>query len=168
MREYSLFAQDEWRPSSDVTLNVGLRYDLMTIAAPPVRHPDQQLAAAGIDTSRLDPDVDNWGPRLGVAWSPASRPYVVRGGWGLSYGRTPAIMPTTAHSQNGINVVSLTFTGAAVPTYNLFNRANINGVEQTYYSVSLPTLTLTPNASFGRPQSSAGERIMQLAAKITF
>jgi hypothetical protein len=52
--------------------------------------------------------------------------------------------------------------------FNLFNRANINGVEPTFYTVSQPALTLTPNPTFGRPQSSAGERIMQLAARITF
>ena len=41
----------------------------------------------------------------------------VRGGWGLFYGRTPSIMLGTAHSNNGINIVSLTFTGDTVPTY---------------------------------------------------
>jgi hypothetical protein len=34
--------------------------------------------------------------------------------------------------------------------------------------VSFATLTLTPNADFGRPTTSPGERIVQLAAKITF
>jgi outer membrane receptor protein involved in Fe transport len=117
VRDYSMFVQDEWQLSPELTLNLGLRYDLMQIAAPPVRNPDAQLAAAGIDTSRLDADVNNWGPRLGAAWSPGTRRFVVRGGAGLFYGRTPAIMPTTAHSQNGVNVVALTFTGSAVPTY---------------------------------------------------
>ena len=117
LQEYSLFAQDEWRPTRDVTINAGVRYDLMKTAAPPVRNPDPQLAAADIDTSRLDADTNNFGPRLGVAWSPQGRRYVVRGGWGLFYGRTPSIMLGTAHSNNGVNIVSLTFTGDAVPTY---------------------------------------------------
>jgi hypothetical protein len=117
LHEYSFFAQDEWRPIRDLTVNAGLRYDLMKTDAPPVRNPDPQLAAADIDTSRLDADKNNFGPRLGVAWSPQGRPYVVRGGWGLFYGRTPSIMLGTAHSNNGVNIVSLTFTGDAVPTY---------------------------------------------------
>ena len=117
IREYSLFVQDEWKPITDITLNAGLRYDLMKTAAPPVQNPDPQLLAAGIDTSRLDTDTNNFGPRLGFAWSPAGRRYVVRGGWGLFYARTPSIMLGTAHSNNGINIVSLTFTGDAVPTY---------------------------------------------------
>ena len=117
VREYSFFVQDEWRSSSDLTLNLGLRYDLMKTAAPPVRNPDPQLAAANIDTSRLQSDTNNWGPRFGLAWAPEGRRYVVRGGWGLFYGRTPSIMLGTAHSNNGINIVALTFTGDAVPTY---------------------------------------------------
>ena len=40
---------------------------------PPVRNPDPQLAAADIDTSRLDADTNNFGPRLGLAWSPLGR-----------------------------------------------------------------------------------------------
>ncbi len=117
IQEYSFFAQDEWRPRTDITVNLGLRYDLMKTDAPPVRNPDAQLAAADIDTGRLDADTNNWGPRLGVAWSPPSGKYAVRGGWGLFYGRTPSIMLGTAHSNNGINIVSLTFTGDTVPTY---------------------------------------------------
>ena len=118
IHEYSVFVQDEWRPRSELTINMGLRYDLMKTAPPPVRNPDPQLAAADIDTSRLDADTNNWGPRLGVAWSPGnSGKYVARGGWGLFYGRTPSIMLGTAHSNNGINIVSLTFTGDTAPKY---------------------------------------------------
>ena len=117
LREYSFFVQDEWKAAADLTVNAGLRYDLMKTRAPDVRNPDPQLAAADIDTSRLEPDTNNWGPRLGVSWSPAGQRMAIRGGWGLFYGRTPSIMLGTAHSNNGVNIVSLTFTGDAVPTY---------------------------------------------------
>ena len=50
--------------------------------------------------------------------------------------------------------------------FNLLNRDNINGVDTTYYSVT--GATLTRSANFGRPLTSAGERIMQLALKVTF
>ena len=117
IREYSLFAQDEWRLRPDVTLNAGLRYDLQKFAKPEVQNPDTQLLAAGIDTSRLNTDANNWGPRVGVAWAPAAGRYVARAGYGIFYGRTPSIMVGTAHSNNGINVQTITFTGALVPTY---------------------------------------------------
>ncbi len=115
--EYSVFVQDEWRVHHDVTINAGLRYDVQKFATPPVRNPDAQLAAAGIDTGRLTTDANNWGPRIGVAWAPTGRGYVVRAGYGLFYGRTPSIMVGTAHSNNGINVQTITFTGSQVPTY---------------------------------------------------
>jgi hypothetical protein len=120
IRETSLFLQDEWKVSAAVTVNAGVRYDVQKFAQPQVRNPDAQLAAAGIDTSVLNTDRNNIGPRLGVAWAPVGRRYVVRGGYGLFYGRTPSIMVGTAHSNNGINVQTITFSGAngdPVPTY---------------------------------------------------
>jgi hypothetical protein len=117
VRDYSGFVQHEWRPRPGMTLNGGLRYDLMTIRGPAARNPDPDLAAAGIDTSRFRPDTDNWGPRVGIAWSPPERRFVVRGGAGLSYGRIPAILVNAAQINNGVNVVSLRFTGTQVPRY---------------------------------------------------
>jgi outer membrane receptor protein involved in Fe transport len=117
VREYSVFLQDEWRLADGLTLNAGVRYDLMKTDAPPVHNPDAQLAAADIDTSRLDADTNNVAPRLGLAWAPAGRKIVARAGLGAFYGRTPSIMLGTAHSNNGINIVSLTFRGDQVPTY---------------------------------------------------
>ena len=118
--EYSFFAQDEWRVNQALTVNAGLRYDVQKFAQPPVRNPDPQLAAAGIDTSSLNTDTNNWGPRLGLAWAPVGGRYVVRAGYGLFYGRTPSIMVGTAHSNNGINVQTITFRGdrgEPVPAY---------------------------------------------------
>jgi outer membrane receptor protein involved in Fe transport len=118
--EYSVFAQDEWRVNQALTVNAGLRYDIQKFAQPQVRNPDPQLAAAGIDTSALNTDANNWGPRVGAAWAPVGWGLVVRAGYGLFYGRTPSIMVGTAHSNNGINVQTITFRGAngdPVPTY---------------------------------------------------
>jgi hypothetical protein len=106
----------------DVTLNVGLRYAVQKFAKREVRNPDPQLAAVDIDTSFLPTDKNNFGPRLGVAWNPVGHPYVLRAGYGIFYGRTPSIMVGTAHSNNGINVQTITFTGAQMPAYpNVFS-----------------------------------------------
>jgi len=114
--EYSAFAQDQWQLRNNLSLTLGLRYDLQDFAQPKVRNPDPQLAAAGIDTSHLHIDRNNLAPRLGLSWSPSPKT-VFRAGYGLFYGRTPAIMVGTAHSNNGINVQTVTFTGSQVPTY---------------------------------------------------
>ena len=114
--EFAAFAQDEWKLGKRVTLALGVRYDIQSFAQPPVKNPDPQLAAAGIDTSFLKTDKNNIAPRLGLAWSPNSKT-VVRAGYGLFYGRTPSIMVGTAHSNNGINVIALRFTGSQVPKW---------------------------------------------------
>jgi hypothetical protein len=115
--EFAVFLQDEWRLRKDITLNLGLRYDVQSFAQPQVQNPDAQLAAAGIDTSYLKTDKNNIAPRLGLAWTPNSKT-VVRLGYGLFYGRTPSIMVGTAHSNNGVNVISVRLTSSPLaPTY---------------------------------------------------
>jgi hypothetical protein len=114
--EYSVFFQDEWKLRKNMSLSAGLRYDVQEFDQPQVRNPDAQLAAAGIDTSFLATDRNNVAPRLGFAWNPSEK-LVLRAGYGLFYGRTPAIMVGTAHSNNGINVQTITLTGAAAPVY---------------------------------------------------
>ena len=117
LQEYSAFVQDEWRVRNDVTLNFGLRYDLDLIAQPPVLNPSASLAAAGIFTNRIHNDHADFGPRLGIAWTPLGRKLVVRTGYGIFYGRTPAITVGTAFSNNALNVQTLNFTGANIPQY---------------------------------------------------
>ena len=116
LSELALFLQDEFRIANGLTLNAGVRYDKTGIKQPSVRNPDAQLLAAGYDTSSIAEDTNNIAARLGIAWSPTDST-VVRAGYGMFYGRTPAIMIGTAHSNNGINVQTLTFTGAQIPVY---------------------------------------------------
>jgi outer membrane receptor protein involved in Fe transport len=118
IHEVGLYGQDEWRVNSRLTLNLGLRWDLELLKSPAITNPDSGLLAAGINTGQVNTDYRDFGPRLGFAWNPlASNRLVVRGGYGLFYGRTPAIMLGTATSQNGIQVINVTFTGAAMPVY---------------------------------------------------
>ncbi|PYU77651.1 MAG: hypothetical protein DMG50_30155 [Acidobacteria bacterium] len=117
LQEYSAFAQDEWRVRNDLTLNFGLRYDLDLIAQPPVLNPNASLAAAGIFTNKIHNDHANFGPRLGIAWTPLGKKLVVRTGFGIFYARTPAITVGTAFSNNALNVQTLSFTGASIPQY---------------------------------------------------
>ncbi len=66
-----IYAQDEWKLTSQLTLNLGVRYDLQFL-----------------DTVRTD--ADNISPRIGIAWSPsASRRSVIRASTGLFYDRVP-------------------------------------------------------------------------------
>jgi hypothetical protein len=114
--EASWFVQDDWRVRRNLTLNLGLRWDLQDTATPPVDNP--LAVAAGIHTNLLPTDTNNFGPRIGFAWTPFdSANTVIRGGYGIFYGRTPSILVGTAHSNNGVNVGTKTFRGADMPSY---------------------------------------------------
>jgi hypothetical protein len=89
-----LYAQDDWRLTDALTLNLGLRYEYAT---PWVEEdnilsnwdPDTRsmvIARDGSlsDRATIDPDRNNWGPRLGFAWSLDPKT-VVRGGYGVAY-----------------------------------------------------------------------------------
>jgi outer membrane receptor protein involved in Fe transport len=122
--EYGFFVQDDWRARPKLTFNLGLRYDYQTIAEPPIQNPNPALLAAGFNTGFQPKDKNNLAPRLGFSYA-FDEKTVVRGGYGMFYARTPAILTGTAHSQNGIQVVAIdincTVTPALCPTYpNVF------------------------------------------------
>ncbi len=152
-KEYGFFVQDDWRVSPKLSVNLGLRYDYQQIAKPPISNsntvtfqdpttfttrPTGMLASLGYDTGFQPKDKNNFAPRIGLSYAFNDKT-VLRGGYGIYYGRTPAILTGTAHSQNGIQVVAISITCSGVapnicPTYpNVFpaiptgaNRAAVN------------------------------------------
>jgi hypothetical protein len=116
VNEYALFAEDSWRVSRQLTINYGLRYDYFDYAQPPVLNPDPSLTALNIRTNRIHIDPTDISPRFGFAYSPGEgNKTVIRGGYGIFYAVTPSIFTGTAFTQNGIQVQSFTFNGAAIP-----------------------------------------------------
>ncbi|HET6979163.1 MAG TPA: TonB-dependent receptor [Pyrinomonadaceae bacterium] len=115
LNEYGLFVQDDWRISPKLTLNLGLRYDLQDLADPQVNNPSAALAAVGLNTTTPIRDGNNFGPRFGFSYA-FDEKTVVRGGYGIFFGRTPAIMLGTAHSQNGIQVTGVSLTCTTTPS----------------------------------------------------
>ncbi|HMF56267.1 MAG TPA: TonB-dependent receptor [Pyrinomonadaceae bacterium] len=116
--DYAFYVQDDWRVNPRLTINAGVRYDLETLAKPQVHNPDAQLAAAGLDTSTGPSDTNNWAPRIGFSYAFDDRS-VLRGGYGVFYGRTTGIMLGTAHSQNGINVTNISLNAAQLAVLGL-------------------------------------------------
>lgn len=113
LSEYSFFAQNDFRATPKLTFNLGARYDYQGFACPPIQNPDPLLLSNGIDTSFCPKDKNNFAPRTGFSYSPDEKT-VVRGGFGIFYGRTPAIMLGTAHSQNGIQVTGINLNAAGI------------------------------------------------------
>ncbi len=113
--EFAAFFQDDWRVRPNFTLNFGVRYDFQRIAPPPIQNPSAVLAANGFDTSFKPSDKNNIAPRIGASYAINDRT-VIRGGYGIFYGRIPAIVTGTAHTQNGIQVTGVSLTCTTLPT----------------------------------------------------
>jgi outer membrane receptor protein involved in Fe transport len=139
--EYGFFFQDDWRAARGLTLNFGARYDIQNMKQGETRNPSPSLAAAGIDTSRANNDYNNIAPRFGFAWNPtAADRLVVRGGYGLFYGRTPSIALGTAHSNNGLNSISVTLTNPTDP--RLVYPFRFNNIDQILNGGQRPAVNL--------------------------
>jgi hypothetical protein len=91
-----IYAQDEWKISSRLTLNLGVRYDLQFLET-------------------IATDKNNVAPRAGFAWSPfASRRTVVRGSFGLFYDRLPLRPLANALLSSGNTTILNSSTQASV------------------------------------------------------
>jgi outer membrane receptor protein involved in Fe transport len=116
--EYGVYGQNDFRVNPKLTLNLGLRYDYQGLACPPIKNSDPLLLSNGVDTSICPKDKNNFAPRTGFSYSPNEKT-VVRGGFGVYYGRTPAIVLGTVHSQNGINVTGINLNAAGIAAAGL-------------------------------------------------
>ena len=101
-KSMSLFVQDDWRQNARLTLNFGIRYELILpfierrgrmanldvppdfSAAAPVQSGQTGPFTGSFPAGLLNPDANNLAPRLGAAWriKPGT---VLRGGYGISF-----------------------------------------------------------------------------------
>jgi len=91
--EYRVFVQDEYRLSSRLTLNLGLRYEYQQLPKPQVPNPLSNVAGAifGPEQTRSFPaDKNDFEPRFGFAYDVrGSGKTAIRGGYGIYHGRIP-------------------------------------------------------------------------------
>ncbi len=111
---HSLYFQDDFRVSSKLTLNVGLRWEF----ASPLYERDNNYSNFDPTTNSMikatpgslfnralvHPDYKDYGPRLGLAYSIDSKT-VVRGGYGISY----TFFNRPGSAQEGINAPQALF-----------------------------------------------------------
>lgn len=96
----SIFIQDEWTVSDELTLKFGLRLDEHSNSDPVPLNPDFTARNAFDNTFNLDGN-DLTMPRFGFDWTPSDR-LTVRGGAGLFGGGEPLIMLSNSYAGNGV------------------------------------------------------------------
>ncbi len=131
-QEYYIgYAQDEWRATPSLTLNLGVRYEYYT----PLRERQNLAVLFNIDTGTLkDPSTDfykspknNFLPRVSVAWSPNQGKTSFRGGFGISVGpgQTEDLMQPIESDRISTSLTSGTFpANPATLRANFINNPN--------------------------------------------
>jgi len=108
------YLQDDVRVNDKLTVNLGLRYEyaspmyeknnVLTNFDPATRTLITAKDGSIADRALVDPDRNNFGPRLGFAYTPMQKT-VVRGGWGTSYVHINRIGSANLLGINGPQVV---------------------------------------------------------------
>jgi hypothetical protein len=105
-KQFGVYAQDDWKITSRITLNVGVRYDVdfgfVDNAHAAENRTFQALKIIGSPFARkvVEDDKNNISPRIGLAWDAnGDGKYVVRGGYGMYYDQSFLNVPLFAVQQ---------------------------------------------------------------------
>jgi len=152
-KEMSFFVQDDWKVNSDLTLNLGLRYDIFT--APTERYDRQsnfdpvtrtiQVAGENAPGGRdlANTDKNNFGPRIGFAYSgfKEDKTLVIRGGYGILYTTDiSAAQPLTSNPGTGaasFACTPITNPGGCPAVFQARNPFD-NGIPTAPFTVAAP------------------------------
>ncbi|MBS1787174.1 MAG: TonB-dependent receptor [Acidobacteria bacterium] len=174
LNSFAGFAQDDWRATNRLTLNLGLRYEYFS----PFSETDGKLVNLDFSTlpaaprlvsanRAVEPDRNNVSPRIGLAWRPAggfweSRDLVFRAGYGV-YFNPEIAMENYDLVRNGIrNEINQT-DGSRTPVLT-----TANGFPQTA-GTGLPSYYgLDPKARTPYLQHWTASLQYQLPARILF
>jgi trimeric autotransporter adhesin len=157
-KSWNAFFQDDWRILPKLTLNLGLRYEyvspftevdnrLVNLDVAPAFTAAAPVLSGGIGAfsglfplSLVNPDRNNFAPRLGIAWRVTNN-NIVRAGYGISYNNAAynnivqqlAFQPPFAVTQTNIASVALPLTlQNGFPVLPASTITNSFGVDRDY------------------------------------
>ena len=114
--DLSEFVQDDIRVTPNLTLNVGLRYEISSPAGGPTVG-NFDLKTATVNTSShggVGFDKNDWAPRLGFAWTVRPKT-VVRSGGGIFYAPEGNIFDDLGLNPPALAAVSQNFSATGIP-----------------------------------------------------
>ncbi len=153
VNQYSVYLQDDWRPTNRLTINVGVRYDLwrgfdldqrsnpiwQTLSTQTTYNEYYLRDFQGGKGGVLENDNNNFSPRLGLSYDVTGKAKTfVRGGFGIYYD-----FPYTN--------ATILFPAAAVQSnYGvIYNNANATGIRNANGTFFQPGQPLPPNQITG-------------------
>lgn len=112
--QFGLYAQDEWKPTSNFTLTYGLRMDMPLLLNKPTANPDFNVSEL---SEKFNEKVGTtpkaavlFSPRIGFRWYiDKERKSLLRGGAGLFTGRVPFVWLSNAYNNTGMEAKSIQF-----------------------------------------------------------
>lgn len=105
IRDYGLYAQDQFLISPKLSVNYGVRYEYAQLPQPTAVNPDYP------QTGHISTGSRNFAPRIGVAYS-LNEKTVIRAGYGIFYSRFPGSLIDNLFSNNGVTQQSITLQAA--------------------------------------------------------
>jgi len=131
--DWAFFAQDEWRATPRLTLNLGLRWDYE-------QFPEPFLVNSALpQTANKPADKNNFGPRIGFAVDASGDGKTsLRGGYGIYYGRINGTIIINSLINTGLStgqaVSSVAATSSASPIFpNILSSAPAGTAAVNYF-----------------------------------
>ena len=123
MGQFSLYAQDEYKVSSNFALTYGLRADVPVMFDTPVANGEFNsgyFAKHGTMTGDIPRVQILLSPRVGVEWWSEDRRWNVHGSAGIYTGRIPFVWLSNCYQNTGLRSVGVTVTDpTATPKFSL-------------------------------------------------
>jgi hypothetical protein len=108
MKMYDGFAEDTWKLRQNLTVNLGVRYDLQLTPSPAV--PNTTSALAEHYNKTIKNVATRVQPRIGFSWNPY-KGTVVRGGYGIFTGLNQGSTYYAMRVENGMYQINYNFNG---------------------------------------------------------